>query len=179
MKKVEVKAKVADVETLKDRLVLLWFFFSQALFQQDRLYLPNDTLFSEIKEWTVILRLRNSNGRQTLKLKKIWETFLDTIEREIVIDDPDQAAEMLKYIGYYQVLDMARVRQKSSYNGLTISLDQVEELGSFIKVEKMVEDEDIQQVQDKLFAFLERFGISKEDQVTQQYGTLIYQGRHS
>jgi predicted adenylyl cyclase CyaB len=104
---------------------------------------------------------------------------LDTIEREIVIDDPDQAAEMLKYIGYYQVLDMARVRQKSSYNGLTISLDQVEELGSFIKVEKMVEDEDIQQVQDKLFAFLERFGISKEDQVTQQYGTLIYQGRHS
>ncbi|MFA7717542.1 MAG: class IV adenylate cyclase [Candidatus Absconditabacterales bacterium] len=179
MKKVEVKAKVADVETLKDRLVLLGFFFSQALFQQDRLYLPNDTLFSEIKEGTVILRLRNSNGRQTLKLKKIGETFLDTIEREIVIDDPDQAAEMLKYIGYYQVLDMARVRQKSSYNGLTISLDQVEELGSFIKVEKMVEDEDIQQVQDKLFAFLERFGISKEDQVTQQYGTLIYQGRHS
>jgi adenylate cyclase class 2 len=104
---------------------------------------------------------------------------LDTIEREIVIDDPDQAAEMLKYIGYYQVLDMARVRQKSSYNGLTICLDQVEELGSFIKVSKMVEEDDTQQVWEQLFAFLERFGISKEDKVTQPYGTLIYQMRHS
>jgi predicted adenylyl cyclase CyaB len=97
----------------------------------------------------------------------------------VVIDDPDQAAEMLKYIGYYEVLDTAKVRQTSSYNGLTIKLDQIEELGSFIKVEKMVEGEDIQQVKDQLFAFLERFGISREDQITQPYGTLIYQMRHS
>lgn len=179
MKEVVVKAKIADIDVLKDKLVLLWFFFSQALYQYDRIYLQNDVLYSEIKQGTIILRLRNSNGKHTLKLRKLWETYLDTIERELVIDDPDQAAEMLKYIGYYETLDIAKVRQRSSYNGLSICLDQVEELWSFIRVEKMVEDEDSQEVQDQLFAFLERFGISREDEIPQPYGTLIYQMRHA
>jgi len=50
MRQVEVKAKVTDLDGLKNKLVLLGYFFSPALFQQDRLYLPNAFAFPDIRE---------------------------------------------------------------------------------------------------------------------------------
>jgi hypothetical protein len=50
MRQVEVKAKVADLDGLKNKLVLLGYFFSPALFQQDRLYLPNALAYPDIRE---------------------------------------------------------------------------------------------------------------------------------
>jgi len=46
----------------------------------------------------VIIKIRNSNGKYTLMLKKRGETKFDNIEREVTIDDSDQAAEILKYM---------------------------------------------------------------------------------
>ena len=134
MKEVEVKARVQDIEALKDKLVLLWFFFSQQLFQHDRIYLSNDMAYMDIKQWTVSLRIRNSNGKYSMTLKRKWEDELDSIHREVGIDDSEQAAEILKYMWYYQVVEISKVRQKASYNGLTICLDEVDGLGSFIDV---------------------------------------------
>jgi len=45
-----------------------------------------------------MMRIRNTNGSYTLSLQKTGEYDFDTIEREIVIDDSEQAAEMLKYM---------------------------------------------------------------------------------
>lgn len=175
MREVEVKAKITDLDALKNKLVLLWYFFSQALFQQDRLYLPNAIAFLDIKQGTIILRIRNTNGNYSLDLKKRGEHELDDIEREVTIDDAEQAAEMLKYMWYYQVLEMSKVRQKSSYNGLTICLDEVDGLGSFIDVRKITDKDDVQAVQDQLIGFLTNLWVSSDDIVYERYDTMIYE----
>lgn len=72
------------------------------------------------------MRIRNTNGNYTLTLKKSGGDDLDDIYREVTIDDAEQAAEILKYMGYYQVLELSKVRQRASYSGLTICLDEVE-----------------------------------------------------
>ncbi|MCX6823448.1 MAG: class IV adenylate cyclase [candidate division SR1 bacterium] len=175
MRQVEVKAKVTDLDGLKNKLVLLGYFFSPALFQQDRLYLPNALAYPDIREGTITMRIRNTNGSYSLSLKKRGELDFDDIEREITIDDSEQAAEMLKYMGYYQVLEISKVRQKASYNGLTICLDEVDGLGSFINVRKTIDGDSVTDVQAQLEKFLLNFGVNPEDIVHERYDTMIYQ----
>lgn len=174
MREVEVKARITDLEALKNRLVLLWYFFSQALFQQDRLYLPNAIAYPDIKQWTIIMRVRNTNGNYTLTLKKRGEDELDDIEREVAIDDAEQAAEILKYMWYYQVLELSKVRQKASYNWLIICLDEVEGLGAFIDVRKAAERERVEDIKTQLIWFLSTLGVAPEDITQERYDTMIY-----
>lgn len=175
MRQVEVKARVRDLDGLKNKLVLLWYFFSSALFQQDRLYLPNALAYPDIREWTITMRIRNTNGSYSLSLKKRGEQDFDDIEREVTIDDSEQAAEMLKYMWYYQVLEISKVRQKASYNGLTICLDEVDGLGSFIDVRKTIDGDALTDVQEQLEKFLMNFWVSPDDITHDRYDTMIYQ----
>lgn len=174
MRQVEVKAKINDLDALKDKLVLLGYFFSPALFQQDRLYLPNALAYPDIKEGTISMRIRNTNGTYSLSLKKKWDQDFDDIEREVTIDDSEQAAEMLKYMWYYQVLEISKVRQKASYNGLTICLDAVEELGSFINIRKTVEWGSVDHIRQQLQSFLLGLGILEGQIVYDRYDSMIY-----
>ena len=175
MRQVEVKTKVHDIEAIKNKLVLLWYFFSPPMFQQDRLYLPNALAYVDIREGTIMMRIRNTNGSYSLSLRKNGEHELDNIEREVTIDDSEQAAEMLKYMWYYQVLEISKVRQKASYNGLTICLDEVDSLGSFIDVRKIIDADSILDIQEQLVKFLLNFGVNPEDIVHERYDTMIYQ----
>lgn len=174
MKDVIVRVKITDLEALKNKLVLLGYFFSQPVIQHDRIFVPNGLLFLDIKQGTTVLRIRNTNGSLFLLLKRKGDTNLDTIEREIRIDDPDQAAEILKYLDYYQVLEFAKVRQKCSYNGLTICLDEVDELGSFVEIKKQTEYEDTTQIEEQLRGFLETMGVRREDEVQHSYELMVY-----
>ncbi len=174
MRDVEIKARVVDLEWLKNKLVLLGYFFSSSLFQQDRFYLPNALAYTDIKEWTISMRLRNANGDYTLALKKRWEHEFDDIEREVHIDDAEQAAEMLKYMWYYQVLEVSKVRQRASYNWLTICLDEVDGLGSFINVRKSVSGDSLSDIQNQLIAFLLNLGIVESDITYERYDAMLY-----
>ncbi|MEI8092530.1 MAG: hypothetical protein WCG98_10695 [bacterium] len=53
-------------------------------------------------------------------------------------------------------MEISKVRQKASYNGLTICLDEVDGLGSFIDVRKAIDgdSEAIAAVEAQLEAFL-------------------------
>jgi len=53
-----------------------------------------------------------------------------------------------------------------------ICLDEVENLGSFIEVEKM-SDGDSKQIQEELAEFLGLLGVSPKDRVTKGYNTLM------
>jgi predicted adenylyl cyclase CyaB len=55
-----------------------------------------------------------------------------------------------------------------------ICLDEVKELGSYIEVEKISEDDNANEVQNELFTFLESLGVNKENRETHGYDTLLY-----
>ena len=66
------------------------------------------------------------------------------------------------------------VRKKAKYNDMEICIDAVEQLGSFIEVEKLSEGDSLQ-IQEQLFTFLESLGVTKEDQVIKGYDTLMWE----
>ena len=177
MKEVEIKAKAPDADALKRKLEEKGCEFSEPAVQKDRIYLHEDTSFPEITRGTVILRIRETKGKHILTLKKQLGNELDNIEREVTVDDPDQAEDILTHMDYREAVRVRKTRTTCSYKDMEICIDEVDRLGTFIEVEKMTE-EDSATVQEELFSFLETLGVRKEDQVHKGYDTLTYELNH-
>lgn len=60
--------------------------------------------------------------------------------------------------------------------GDTICLDEVEELGSFVELERLTnEDVDPVKVSEELYQKLESLGLSRDDEEKRGYDTQLYQ----
>jgi adenylate cyclase class 2 len=175
MNEIEVKAKILNFIEIQSRLEDLGCIFSESLIQKDRIYLPNGIEFPDKTKGTLFLRIRDSNGKYIFTLKKQLDTEFENIEHEIIIDSPEEANEMAKLLGFHEVLFVSKKRIKCKYNNMEICLDNIENLGFFIEVEKMTNETDTLNVQRELFTFLKTLGIKKEDQIFKGYATLIYE----
>lgn len=173
MKEIEVKAKIANIQTLKDVLTNLGCVFSKPTIQHDTIFLHHSLTPQAVQRGNVILRLRKSNGKCILTLKKQLSNELDNIEREVEVMNEHQAAEILHYLDFKEVIQVNKERLQTNFQGITICLDEVEGLGYFIEVEKMSSTEDSQQVQNELFQFLETLGVKKTQQVFKGYDRLL------
>ncbi len=98
---------------------------------------------------------------------------LTKIERETTISDPNQMRDALLFMGYKEAVRVKKVRIKTNFKGYEICFDSVEELGSFIEIEKIT-DEDPETVRKSMLDFLEGFGIDVAERVYDGYDTLMY-----
>ncbi len=177
MKEIEVKAKVQDAKALREKLKGFGWLPSKATIQDDRVFIKNGIDYAAIPPGTIFLRLRDQEGLKTFTLKQRLKTEneLQCLEYETTIENPDAIADMLSPMDFYEVVRVKKAREEGELNGMGICLDEVEGLGSFVEVEKMIEDEtQADRIQAELFQFLESLGVSKDDQVTKGYDTLMY-----
>ncbi len=177
MKEIEIKAKIDNIEKMREKLLALGCEFSEPLFQEDIIFLPVGIEFSDIIKGTPVVRIRLSNDKVTLTLKKKISqgNELIKLEKEIIISDKNTAREIVEQMGFHEVLKVNKERIECGYQDMTVCLDEVAGLGSLIEVEKMSEDEDSAKVQKSLFAFLQTLGIDEGDKVTKGYDTLLYE----
>ena len=70
-------------------------------------------------------------------------------------------------------IEVKKHRQKARFNDMELCLDEIDDLGTFIEIEKLTNDEDTERIQAELFDFLLTLGIQKEDRITQGYDTLM------
>ncbi|MFH1316839.1 MAG: class IV adenylate cyclase [Candidatus Woesearchaeota archaeon] len=174
MKEIEVKAKINDFDNLIMKLKELGCNLGEELIQCDIIFKSNKTDFSNIKRGENILRIRDENGKFKLTLKRSQENSLDCIENEVVIDDDNQMREILLNLGYKEVLRINKLRRKFKFKDYEICLDDVEELGKFIEVEK-ISEEDSKKVQEELFRFLKDLGIREENRIEKGYDNLMWE----
>ena len=71
---------------------------------------------------------------------------------------------------------VTKVRQTTNVGEFEICIDEVEDLGSFIEIEK-ISDEDSDAVRSELNDFLEILGVSASDEVHKGYDILIMENR--
>lgn len=173
---IEVKAKVVDIKSVREKLEKLGCVFSQPLVQHDYIYnLAGVDI--EKRHKTPVLRVREQNGKTIFTVKKDRKDELDCIEKELEVSDGATMREIFDLLGYTKTVEVKKTRLKAKLDEYEICLDDVEGLGSFIEVEKLSE-EDGQMVQDELFKFLQKVGIKKEDRVLVGYDSLIWQKNH-
>lgn len=99
------------------------------------------------------------------------------LELESLIEDYESVSRMLEEMGYKQVAIIKKKRMRYALDKMSICIDSVEDLGDFIEVEIMTEENN--ESQEKAILEIENFfkklDIDKEDYEEKRYDTLMYE----
>lgn len=178
MKEIEVKAKADDLSALKEKLLKLGCQFSEPVTQEDRIFLPNGVEYPDIKQTgSPVVRVREANGTITLTLKKRTAAGNELIklEKETAVNDKQETIDIVKHMGFHEVVNVNKKRIKCKHEGMTICLDEVAELGTYIEIEKLSAGGDDLAIQESLAEFLRSLGIDKDALVSKGYDTLKFE----
>lgn len=176
MKEIEVKARLRDEQEVIANLTKLGVTLSAPISQKDRVFFPKGLPFAQrIK--APALRVRDQDGTYIFTYKVPDKNNLDKIEYESLVTDPEAMANICEGLGFELVMRLNKIRRKGVYKNYEICLDEVEGLGAYIEVEKIVADgegSDAEQIQKELFTFLQSLGVKPEDQVDEGYDIMLY-----
>lgn len=172
MREIEVKAKLRDMPLAISEAAKLGIVFGEPTTQDDTTYVTKTT-YSD-PDWN-IFRLRKQNGKTILTMKYAASSrSRDNHEHETVVEDPSEIADMLKRLGYTPGVRVIKTRRKANYEGLEICIDEVEELGNFIEVEKLADDAaDVDKIQKELWDILLQLGVKTKDRTHKGYDMLM------
>jgi adenylate cyclase class 2 len=174
MREIEVKAVLKDKESFLRNAAERGIIFGDPIIQEDTTY--ETTIPYDDPLWN-IFRIRKQGGEVILTMKyKASIRSRDNHERETVIEDADQVADMLERVGYSLGVRIRKSRQLAHYEGLELCLDEIDGLGSFVEVEKLTEeDADVDAIQSHLWKLLLDLGIGLGDRTHKGYDTMMHE----
>lgn len=174
VREIEVKATLSNPQKVIATLEKWGCTLSEPIIQRDRVFVAADSPFPAVPKGANVLRLREQHGKVIFTLKQPQSNELDCIEYETTIGDSEQMENIIKMLNFKKVVEIHKVRRKTRYQTYEICIDEVKDLGSFIEVEVM-SDDDAKTVQEQLFIFLQSLGVNPENRVTKGYDTLLYE----
>lgn len=178
MQEIEVKAKIKNISRIKSKLENLGCKFGKPLIQKDKIFIHKNIQYPYKDKEKAVLRIRKSNGKYFLTLKKNKSNELDCLEKETQIINPEKIQIILELMGYRIIAEVSKERYKCKYKDLEICLDKVKNLGNFIEIEKIIKGGNGKEIQKQLFKFLKTIGIKEKDQVFKGYDTLIEERKY-
>lgn len=176
MREIEVKARLRDKPVFLVAVQKLGIELSEPVHQRDRTFEGNFDYSDRVQDWT-IFRLREQNGECTLTMKHpASDRPHDNFEFESLVSNPDDVAKMLTRLGYPLGVEVRKQRRTAQYKDYEICFDEVEELGLFVEIEKLAEDDvDVDEIQEELLVILEEFSLKREDRVMVGYDVLMHE----
>ncbi len=106
------------------------------------------------------IRIKEQGARLTYKGPKLDLQTKSRLERTVAIDDALEMEQILLALGFVLSAQVRKRRTKYSYQGLTLALDEVEGLGSFLEVEAAGEA-DWGEQKEKVLSILGRLGLGE------------------
>ena len=176
MKEIEIKAKLNNREDVVEKLKALGCVFEPAITQEDVVYVKNIGSLEDFRNNDVFLRIRIKNkGKILFTLKKRMSNDLDALEHEVEVSSKEEMEQALFLMGYKEAVRVNKTRVITHHDSCEICIDEVENLGSFIEMEKLTEEGNSEQIQEELFKFFESIGIKQDDRVLSGYDILMIQ----
>ncbi|HPM26354.1 MAG TPA: class IV adenylate cyclase, partial [Methanothrix sp.] len=108
--------------------------------------------------------------RLTYKGPKIDRATKSRLELTVRIDDVPQMKEILGHLGFVFSATVRKQRRKYSYQDVTLALDDVEGLGSYVEVEARAEA-DIEEQRRKVLEVMGELGL--HESITSSYLELL------
>lgn len=168
MKEIEVKIKIPDASDIISLLKGKGCVFSEPKAQQDLIYIEQSVPAIPVAAGVNVLRIRRQGDRSifTLKQSTIGNN-LAKLELEVDITDPETMEKIIPLLGYKKIAKVNKTRRTCKYLEYEICVDQVEELGDYLEIEKIT-DQDPGFVQTEMLATLFSLGLDTSDR--QEYG---------
>lgn len=179
MKEVEIKIRIADVESLIKQLESQGCKLSEALTQEDVVYIPNEIPGVPAPAGTNVLRIRKQGGKTIFTLKQSSAgNHLAKLEHEVEIENGQEMERIIMLLGFKEIARTTKTRRKCKLADYEICVDRVDELGDFLEMEKMT-SEDPKKVQDTMLELLYKIGIDVSQRVNVGYDVLYFQKHNS
>jgi len=171
---VEIRAKIENFDKIKAVLNKVGANFIKLENQIDKIFGADKFLDTEHKiiEGGIVARIRGIDGKNTLEFKEILREK-GGIELNCPLASIEIGEKILKKLDFKESFTIKKNREIYSYNGFTICLDKVEQLGNFIEIEREITSEDkIEETRKECLDLLEKIapglGIEKR-----KYGDLM------
>jgi adenylate cyclase class 2 len=170
---VEVKAQVEDAAAIESRLLQIGVIFQKEIHQSDTYFQHPMRDFARTDE-ALRIRITDDKNYLTYKGAKIDSTSKTREEIELEVQEPFKLVELLTKIGLIPIKKVVKSRKSYSFGDITISLDNVEELGSYIELELAVSDKtQIPPARTRLFSLFKQLEISSKNFERRSYLELL------
>jgi len=162
---IEIQVRVENSQPLKELLENKAQFLSEKR-QTDEYFVPAHRDFLAVKPIEEWLRLREEKGVYSITYKK-WYTSDDgrswhCDEYETKIEDIEQMKEIFKVINIKPIITVDKTRKNYIFQNYKISFDSVKNLGDFVEVEYIGEEEvDGKKIAYEMIDFLKKLGCGK------------------
>ncbi len=183
MREIEIKLQAPDLKIIEQKLAELGCKISEPITQEDTNFIHKDDIswFKESRGNFLYPRLRKQEGAPLkLTIKKPLSNEMDCIEHEIEVNDAEEVKNILKLFDYVEGVTVKKTRRTCTWNDYSLTLDEVDSLGSFIEIERVMADGDAEKIQKEMFVFAkENFNLERDENVMKGYDILTYYKFHS
>jgi adenylate cyclase class 2 len=170
---IEVKYRALDLAELETVLRARGLAFSLPLRQDDQAYAQDGWHYGLTKLGVAFARLRTQDGRHLFTLKRPVDNELACLEFETEVADRAQMHEAITHMGFYPTVRIVKTRRTARLGDLSLCLDEVEHVGAFLEVEKVIgPGQPGGAVQAELDAFARSLDVSLE-RTTETYDSLV------
>lgn len=174
MREVEIKIQVESIEPIIAKLQELGAVVSEPIVQEDEIF-ATDTMIKQ----KVCVRIRKEETRSIYTYKKNLTSDLDCLELETEVSNSEDLKRILFETEHKLVVEVEKVRRKANYKGYEICLDKVANLGTFVEVEKLLEeDTDPQRTEAEIIEFINKtlgIEVTEQNRILKGYDTLLIQ----
>ncbi len=172
-REIEVKYRVRDAVLLEAALQRLGVVLSPSVRQDDQAYAREGWRYGMSKLGAAFARLRTQDGRHLFTLKRPMDNELACLEFETEVADRDQMHEAIQQMGFYPTVRIVKTRRSARVGELSLCVDEVEHIGEFLEIEKIVgSGQPGEVVQAELHAFATSLGVELE-RITDTYDSLV------
>lgn len=149
--------------------------WSPAVRQDDQAYAESTWTFGMAKIGRRFARLRTENGCHTCTVKIPKTGEQDCSEDEWPVTDRAEADRLLRAQGFRPTTHISKSRRTAHWGPVTLCLDDVDGLGTFLEAEMLVDDDqDGPDLQDQLRHRLAALGLALTP-VAATYDTLLHE----
>ncbi|MFW9789004.1 MAG: class IV adenylate cyclase [Candidatus Thorarchaeota archaeon] len=177
---VEVKAIITDSEEMKQRLLDIGAEMLNSEIQIDTYYDHPCRSFQETDE-AIRVRTRRplddqeldttrSQNELTYKGPKVDKKTKTRLEYSVGIDKTDAVSSILQSLDFKPVAVVTKKRIFFDLRDITISVDDVEQVGQFLELESIVHKKDeMESAKSLIFKILNELGIDSNNMVRDSY----------
>lgn len=169
MLEVEVKAKINCIEDFIQKLKEINGKFLKEEKQKDVYFNHPVRDFAKTDEAIRIRKISeglNEKFYLTYKGKKIDNETKTREEFESICDE--EIFDIFERLGFKKFAEIEKVRKYYKHKNFEICIDEVKDLGNFVEIES----KNLNDVEE-IFNLLKKFGIKKEDTITESYLELL------
>ncbi len=175
MREVEVKFRVPDAGSLLTALAARGIELGPPTRQDDQAYAPIGWEYGDARAGVPFARLRTVQDQHTFTVKRPAENVMSCDEFESPVADRHQMHLAVLAMGFRPTVRIGKLRRTAALDDGQVSLcvDDVDDLGTFVEVERIVPDGvPGELVQAELASFVASLGVTAE-RSEESYDTLV------